>query len=186
MAGLRFLTVADLYAAFPTAAEDVGHPADGAHTLTFLNELIRREHWQTAVTFCAYLLSRREAVWWGCQSLKTLRPDRLPQDSAAIAAAETWVREPDDGTRREALRLGMTGDTREPGPWMALGAGWSGGSLVPPELGSVMPERQQTARAVRTGLLLELTRAPIEAQAGTLRTCLSHAVSLAGGGDGTR
>ena len=70
MASLRFPTVSDLYGAFPTAKDDVGTDPGNEPPLTFLQSLVEKESWDKAVSFCAYLLPRREAVWWGCQSLR--------------------------------------------------------------------------------------------------------------------
>jgi hypothetical protein len=130
MTSTRFATVRDLYQAFPVAQDDVGAEPSDEPTLEFLRELVAKENWDAAVSYCAYLLPRREAVWWGCQSLRMMQPHRAPQDNAAIEVAESWVREPEEPRRREALNLGSQGDTRSPATWMAIAAGWSGGSIV--------------------------------------------------------
>ena len=79
MASLRFPTVADLYDAFPAAQDDVGIEPSGEPSLTFLRALVAREAW-IRHSFCAYLLPRREAVWWGCQSVRRIYPRPTPPE----------------------------------------------------------------------------------------------------------
>jgi hypothetical protein len=181
MASLRFTTVRDLYDAFPTAADDVGVPPSDEHSLAFLQSLVAKGSWNAAVSFCAYLLPRREAVWWGCQSLRHVKPQAAPSEASALEAAEAWVREPEEDVRREALKRGMQGDGQMPATWMALAAGWSGGSIAPPEFGVLPAGPHQTARAVRAGLLIALSQVASEDIPRLLKPCLDGAIALATG-----
>jgi len=85
---------------------------------------------EDAVTFCAYLLPRREAVWWACRCARTPL-NKIAEDRAAgLLAAEAWVEEPDDERRQVALDIGTRGHCDDPLTWVALAAGWTGGLLV--------------------------------------------------------
>ena len=150
----------------------------------FLRSLIEKEQWDAGVSFCAYLLPRREAVWWGCQSLRRLKPELSQAGLAPIEAAEAWVREPEDEIRREALRVGMRSDTLQPAAWMALAAGWSGGSIIPPEYGVLEAGPEQTARAVRAGILIAMTQIPTEQFPELVKPCLDGGIALASGSPG--
>ncbi len=179
MPSLRFATVRDLYEAFPTAQEDIGLDPSDEGSLEFLRAQIEKEMWDEAVTYCAYLLPRREAVWWGCQSLRKISPQNTPKDLIALDVAEAWVRDPDEQHRRAALDIGNDGDKRSPPVWMALAAGWSGGNVVKPELGNVPAAPHSTARAVRAGLLIARCRVAPAQTPEMFKACMENGIELA-------
>ena len=178
---LRYATVRALYEASPSAAEDVGVPPTDDDPLTFLHRLAAGGKWSEAVVFSAYLLQRHDAVDWGCRTMRVLRPAMEAGEAQAVEAAEAWVADPEEATRWAALMAGMRGDSQQPGVWMALAAGWSGGSIVPPEYGNVRAEPHQTARAIRAGLLIALTKIPDEDHPALLAPSIEQAVRLANG-----
>ena len=181
MPSLRFPTVSDLYEAFPEARDDVGADPGNEPPLTFLQSLLEQESWDKAVSFCAYLLPRREAVWWGCQSLRRVKAQFPPAELAALDAAEAWVREPEENFRRAALAVGNQNDGALPAVWMALAAGWSGGSILPPEYSAVQAPPHQTARAVRTGILIAMSQLPAAEIPRLIRPCIESGIELARG-----
>jgi hypothetical protein len=180
MASLRFATVRDLYEAFPTARDDVGVDASEEPSLSFLELLVSTQVWDAAVSFCAYLLRRREAIWWGCQSLRRMI-ELSPDEADLVEVAEDWVRDPDEEHRWAALDSARMADTLLPATWMALAAGWSGGSIIRPEYGQIPPAPEQTARAVRAGLMIGITRVPSERVETLIVPCLAYAKHLAEG-----
>jgi hypothetical protein len=183
MPSLRFATVRDLFDAFPTAQDDVGIEPTDELSLDFLRTQIQKGRWDEALSYCAYLLPRREAVWWGCQSLREILPQSSPQELAALGIAEAWVKEPDEASRRAALDLGNGGDHRSPSVWMALAAGWSGGNMVKPEQGNVPAAPHATARAVRAGLLIARCRVTPAQTPALFKTCLESGMRLATTGE---
>lgn len=178
MASLRFLTVRDLYEAFPIARDDVGTAPSDQPSLDFLRSLVAKQAWGPAVSFCAYLLPRREAVWWGCQSLRQIQPQRAAADNKAIGIAEDWVREPEEDRRLAALQFGQQSDYRAPATWMALAAGWSGGSIAPGFTNAPAPP-YQTARAIRAGLMIAMAGVPNTEMGKVLKPCLEEGIALA-------
>ena len=179
MAKTRFLTARDLYEAFPVAQDDIGLEASDEGAIPFLQELIDKRKWNAAVSYCAYLLPRREAVWWGCQALRQIQPHRAPQDTRAIELAEAWVREPEEDRRLSALNYGNAGDHRAPATWMALAAGWSGGNVMP-DFGHAPAQPYQTARAIRAGLLGAMAWVPTDTMPTVMKPCLEEGIKLAG------
>ena len=177
MASLRFLTVRDLYEAFPIAQDDVGAAPSDDPSLDFLRSLVTKAAWGPAVSFCAYLLPRREAVWWGCQTLRRIQPQRSAADNAAIGIAEDWVHEPEEDRRIAALQLGQQSDYRAPATWMALAAGWSGGSVAPGFTAPAPP--YQTARAIRAGLMIAMAEVPNTEMGKVLKPPLEEGIALA-------
>jgi hypothetical protein len=181
VSSVRFATVNDLYETFPTAIEDVGTPPAEEPSLAFLQTLVEEQQWYPAISFSTYLLARREAVWWGCQSLRGLRPPRTAAEAAALEAAEAWVYEPGEELRRVALTLGTKSHAGTAATWMALAAGWSGGNIVAPELAPVPAPPHLTARAVRTGLMIAMAQIPSEDAAALLKPCIKNCIELVTG-----
>jgi hypothetical protein len=179
MALIRFATARDLFEAFPTAQQDVDAEPTDAAPLDYLQALADRDG-SKAVTFCAYLLPRREAVFWGCRSLRRLAPKLPPEEEGGLQAAEEWVAVPEEDRRVAALELGMRSNHHWPSTWLALAAGWSGGNMALGVQGAVAPPPpQQTARAVRAALLAAVARlAPAERAAG-LSACVRDAMRIA-------
>lgn len=122
-------------------------------------------------------------MWWGCQSLRRINAHPTPPEAAALNLAETWVREPEDHHRRTALDFGLNGNSKLPATWMALAAGWSGGSLAPREFGGMPPAPDQAARAIRAGLLIALSRLSSADTPKLMKPCVEDGIKLAGGRD---
>ena len=177
MASLRFATVRDLFDAFSTVKDDVSAEPNDEPSVTFLRSLVEKGDWAKAISFCAYLLPRREAVWWGCQTLRAIQQAN-PAGAAALNVAEAWVHAPEESLRRQALDLASRSDPAQPTTWMALAAGWSGGSIAPPEMRSVPPAPYQTARAIRAGLLIAMAATPNDEILKVLPRCVENAIEL--------
>jgi hypothetical protein len=175
----RFATVQDLFKAFPTAQEDVGVEPSGVSSLRFLRSQVRKRNWDSAVSYCAYLLERRYAVLWGCQSLRQMPSQSCRWDLMALDAAEAWARDPDEENRYTALDIGNDGDKGSPSVWMALAAGWSVGNVVRPEQGHVQAAPHSTALAVRAGLLMARCRAAPVHTSKIFGACLENGMQMA-------
>jgi hypothetical protein len=176
MSPLRFADARAVFAAFPTAREDIAAAPTEAEPLEFLRALAAGPTPQDAIGFCAYLLPRRDAVRWASQCVRALldRPDA--NDERALKAAEDWVRDPQEETRRGALEIGMAGDRGAASTWVALAAGWSSGSLVLIEH-TAPPPPQLTARAARGALLLALAGRPNAAT--HISQCVERGIEIA-------
>ncbi|WOH78991.1 hypothetical protein RX327_24115 [Bradyrhizobium sp. BEA-2-5] len=178
---VRFSTVHDLFEAYPLARYDVGKAAPDKLSLDFLQEAADAGSWHQAVSFCAYLLPRRVAVAWGCRSLRRMFDQFDANDSRSLNFVETWVRQPDEQSRNKALAVGNANDPEQPATWLALAAGWSGGSVVPAEFAPVEAKPDQAARAVRAALLIALCRLPRESRDRIMTACLEDGIQLARG-----
>lgn len=148
MSIIRFNTAQDVFTAFPTARHDIkAYPADQG-TLDFLDELVVKGQLREAAAYCAYLLPRREAVWWACQCIRHADAAPTPEETAALEAAEAWVEDPTEGTRQTAMSAGMTGDRNNAATWAALAAAWSGGNFFATDKSFAHPPRPATAKSV--------------------------------------
>jgi hypothetical protein len=157
---LRFVTVRDLFRAFPTAAIDVGAEISDEATPDFVRRSAAAGNHRAALSCCAYLLARREAVWWGTQCIRQSEL-RGAREAECLAAAEAWIREPHDANRRRAMEFGRRSSNRAPATWIALAAGWSGGDMSENSNYRITPPPQMTAQAVRGALLIAVARLPV-------------------------
>jgi hypothetical protein len=176
MSRIRFVTVRALSESFPEALENIGAEPTDEPPIEFLKRLATGGKPDWAIEVCAYLLPRREAVWWGCASVRTLLGDKLPVNSAALAAAETWVQDPTEENRQSALDIGSREPSTEPLTWLALAAGWSSGTFAPTPF--PIPAFM-TSRGVRVCLLLSMRSLMPEQRVKLLQSCLSEGIRLA-------
>lgn len=178
---IRFSKTRQVFATFVTATDDITAAPTDEPPLAFLRTLSMSPMPQDAVSFCAYLLPRREAVWWACQCVLALRGaaggDRLS------ALAEAWVRDPEEERRREALDAALGADPAFATTWLALAAGWSGGSMAPAGTPPVPPPPHLTAKAVRAAILMALARVGPQERARWLVACVEAGIRFAEGGD---
>jgi hypothetical protein len=177
---LRFSTAREVFGAFPSATDDIRVGPTDEPPLVFARALAEGPTPEDALAFCAYLLPRREAVWWACQCVRTLTPNLDRNELQALEAAEAWVREPEDARRRAAMGLGMAGNRNAATTWNALAAGWSGGTMSAGEH-AVPVAPHLTAKAVRIAVLTALARVRADARGAQIRACLDGAVRLATG-----
>jgi hypothetical protein len=152
MSRVRFATVRDLFSSFSTAATEVGEEAGDEDSLAFIQRCLSEGRPEPALVYCAYLLPRREAVWWACLALRELA-DPKPAERACIALAREWALKPEESRRRTALDRGLETSAKLSGAWVALAAGWSGGSIAPAGAAPMPPAPAGTAQAIRVALL---------------------------------
>jgi hypothetical protein len=175
---LRFSTARDLFEALPTASEDIAAQPTDRPSLDFMAELVAGPTPEDGITFCAYLLPKREAVWWAHQCLDNVAELLSAEDHEMLALAESWVRYPDEDQRCAVLDAGMAGMAKTPGVWVALAAGWSGGSMLPTDAAPVEAPPYLTAKAVNAGVLSALARVDRKSRAATLRLFVNMGIQL--------
>lgn len=183
MSRVRFATARALFETFPPSVTGIAAAPTDEPPVTFLRKLADAAKFQDGVAFCAYLLPRREAVWWACGCARTLLGDIAQARAACLLAAEAWVYEPDDAHRQAALQLGTKSDSNDPLTWLALAAGWSGGMLSSnPQVPAPVPP-YMTARAARVAIELCAHFAKKKTEFPTqLRACIAEGIKLAENG----
>jgi hypothetical protein len=178
MSRLRFMTANEVFETFPDLVDDIRTPPSLEPPPAFLRVLAAGDTPEDALTFAAYALARREAVWWGCQCVRSVADIVPGSEDTCLLSAEAWVRDPEDARRIEALRLGNESDRRGPTPWLALGAGWSGGNISLLG-GAVVPSRpDMTPKAIKTAILVALARVGARERAQRLNLCVDGALRL--------
>jgi uncharacterized protein DUF6931 len=180
---VRFATARALFESYPEVETKIGVAPTDHPPIDFAKGLLSNGKLADAMTFCAYLLPRREAVWWACTSVRTLDPDILREDADGLRAAEAWVAAPDDEHRRAALAIGASGDASHPATWLARAAGWSGGVQTCGAKQLPIPA-YMTARAARIAVLLSAAKVgPGQRQSG-MRSSIVDGIRLAETGFG--
>ncbi|MBS8225488.1 DUF6931 family protein [Vannielia litorea] len=175
---LRFEVAQELYDAIPEIEEDVTARPAGHTSITFIETLAKSDTPEEALTYCAYVLPRRFAVWWGHECLKKIDETLDDADRDMLELAAKWVGDPDEDSRYRALDAAMEAKVKSPGVWVALGAGWSSGSMAGADVPPVPPPPFLTARAVNAGLLSALARYEVKARAEHLQRFVRMALLL--------
>jgi hypothetical protein len=179
MSRVRFTTARSVFETFPSLASKCAVVATDDPPVAFLKSLAAQEQFEDAVAFCAHMLSRREAVWWGCGTVRDFLADVGEGNTQGLVAAEAWVHEPTDRNRVLALQLGDSSDNSDPMTWLALGAGWSGGMLSTASNPPVPVPHYLTARAVRIAILLSARYVRPAERSQRMRACIAEGVRLA-------
>lgn len=175
-ANMRCVVAADLFRDIPQIAEDMaGQPLPGQTAPAFLRQLLAGVTPEEAVTFAAYALRPRHSVWWAHECLQSVTEVLVDEDRRMLELCAQWAADPTEPNRRRAIDAGMAATARGPGVWIALGAGWSGGSMAPTGLPDVAPPLFLTGRAVNAGVLSALARVAREDR----RRRLAHFVGMA-------
>ncbi|NCY24678.1 MAG: hypothetical protein EBX37_07385 [Alphaproteobacteria bacterium] len=150
-----------------------------------LEALIAAKRMPEAMRLIAHAMPKREVVWWGCMCARAAPNAALPQqDAEALAAAEAWVRKPDEQHRRAAMAAAQKTEFQSPEAWAAVAAFWSGGSVAPEGQPVVPPADHHTGHAIAGGVVIAALRGdPARAPDRFARFLLS-ARDIAGGGAG--
>lgn len=183
MARARFPTARSLFETFPEAAGKApAEPAD-VSSVEYLHGLTNAGKSDDALTFCAYLLPRREAVWWACRAVRALSPERALDAAPCLRAAEAWVQKPDEEHREAALQIATTAGLDDPVTWLARAAGWAGGMLVAHPKSPVSVPQYMTPRACRIAVLISvrMLQPPAE-RLMRANACVADAIALAKSG----
>lgn len=175
-AGLRLQVASELFEAIPPMGSLLnGRPLAAQHCLDFLTVLLAGKTPEEGLTFMAFALPARHGVWWGHECLKAMPELLTDQDRRMMQLITAWVAEQDDDTRYAALEAGLRADVHGPGVWLALAAGWSGGSISGKGLPPVPPPVGATGQALNAGITSALARVPQDRR----RRMIDHYASMA-------
>ena len=156
---------------------------DGLAPAAYLGLLIEKGHFPDAVRFLAHALPKREAVWWGSQCARSVPdPPPSPASADALRAAEEWVAEPCEDTRRAAQRAYEPATLQTPAGLAALAAFVSEGSLSLPGLPAVEPPPLATAQMVSGAVLVAGVLTQPEKAPEKYRRFLALGTEIANGG----
>jgi hypothetical protein len=180
---IRFSTARGVFDAFPDLSYVAARPADDIDPLAHARALSASPRPSDTVLFISHLLPRREAVWWAIQCVRALIGEGAADE--AFRAAELWVRTPEDNNRQAALSAANASDRRKPTTWLAFAAGWSGGSLLPPDQKPVPPPAGACAMAANTAIMMAVAAGDPRAVVDRIEACAEAGVHFASGGEPT-
>ena len=136
------------------ASTKITVPPNDEPSLDFLRDLVSQGKLDDAVSFCAYLLGRRECVWWACKSVRRLISAIPNAELEALEAAEAWVRDPSPEERQAAQEAATRANQDKATTWAAYAAAWSGGALVFGRSAPVAPPPELTPHAAAVAIML--------------------------------
>jgi predicted component of type VI protein secretion system len=141
--------------AFLEFADEFAAPAANAKSAdALIAHLIEKKEYLSALKLRAFLLGKREAVWWGCLCIRDELDEPLPPvQQQAVKAAAMWVGEPDESHRRAAEQHAAVAKYSGAGATLALSAFWSGGSIAPEGNPDVVPDERLTSQGVAAALI---------------------------------
>lgn len=177
--GLQFKTARDLFAANAAAARDMTAVPTDQPSLEFCRLLLAGRTPEEAITFCAYLLPDRAAIWWGHECLGHLTELLEEQDRALLALVQDWVSDPYNPGRLAAVDEAAAAQQRTPAVWIALAVKCHlNGSGVERTNGS-SPRPLSAAHAVNAGILTGLARVAIADRSSVLSAFVEMGIQLA-------
>lgn len=173
----RFATMRDLYDELPAIRHSVPLKPGDEEPLAFVRALAKAGKLREASAICAFLMRRREAVWWACQCLRS-RPGLAAADDQALLAAEHWARSPSEEARDIAAKWGAAGEQTAPSSWAAHAAGFTSGSVGAGAEGPIRVPAHLTADSARCAILMCEPKLAQMAIPGFLQECVDRALSL--------
>ena len=120
----------------------------GQSPAAFVDTLVAQERYVDAVRLLAYAMTKSQAVRWAHEGITEIGSpkERSPQDQVAIDATGKWIEEGAEDNRRSALASAEELEFSTAPACAAAAAGWSGGSMVSPDLDPIEPDGLLTAR----------------------------------------
>lgn len=161
--GTLFRTARDLFAEHPEAAHDMLAAPDDRSSVEFCRALLNGRTPEEAVTFCAYLLPARTAVWWAHECLSNIGELIDEGDRTLLELVRTWVSDPQDMSVRATLNEALAEDRKTPAAWVANAAA-----------GAPSP-----ARSINSGILAGLARVSLEDRRAVLADFVEMGLALA-------
>jgi Family of unknown function (DUF6931) len=178
---VRFDSARNVFEAFADLKYAAAQPGDDSAPLDHARALLTSPRPSDAIVFIAYLLPRREAVWWALQCVRALVG--ASAEDEALRAADTWVRAPDETNRRAALAAASGGDPSAPTTWLAFAAGRSGGSLSAPDQPPMPAPPSACAMAANAAVMMAACAGDPLGVVPRIRACAEAGIRFAEGGD---
>lgn len=179
MSRIRFATARDVFDSFSQAPSMIAAPPTDEAPLDFLRNLVSKRRFEDAVTFCGYLLPRREAVWWACRSVRAITANMGSGKTDGLKLAEAWVHDPSAQNRKEAEDFASLADKNDPMTWLASAAAWSGGAVSIGRASAIAPPPELTPHAARIAIMLSTRGLKPEERNARLTACVEDGAKLA-------
>ncbi|MBS0123567.1 DUF6931 family protein [Thetidibacter halocola] len=177
VSALRFDTPAELYAGLPRVRGMTQHrPREGERNIDYLQRLRGSTTPEEAVTFTAFALVPKMAIWWGYECLRLSSDDLSAADRELMELVATWMTNPDSENRFRAMRTALYARSRTPQVFLGLAVGWSGGPIAPNDPAQVLLHR--APQAINSAVLSSLARADMSQRPVRLARFIDQAAAL--------
>lgn len=124
----------------------------------FVSVLTENNLFADAARVLSLYLTKRQAIFWAYQSANEVFPrDLSQQESAALDAVMTWLKDSSEANRRSTMEIAEALEFGNAAACVAASAFWSEGSLAPADLAEVPPEPQLTGKVVAAALTMTAT-----------------------------
>jgi hypothetical protein len=148
----------------------------------FVEALLVKTLYITAIDFLAHAMPARQAVWWGCLCLQHAMGERLTTlDKSAAAAAVGWVLQSTEENRAAAKAPAEKAGYSSAAGSLARAVNWTGGSLGPPDMPPVPPGPFMPATAVATAIKFAAVKVEPAKIVGTQRLFVDLGIEVAEG-----
>ena len=165
--------------ACPAIARDMSTLPTEQDSIEFCRDLLAGRVPEEAITFCAYLLPERAAVWWAHECLSHLTDLFDESDHELLALVRDWVGEPDSPHLRAAVSTAGATPPTTPVGWIALAAGWrDNGSARAATMASGL-QPFPAAHAVNAGILAGLARVALADRFSVLSAFVEMGIQMA-------
>lgn len=177
---LRYPDASAVYAALPQIAELTQHrPRSDESAIEYLLRLRSSTTPEEAITFTAFAALPQMAIWWGYECLRLMSEHLEPRDRPFMEAVANWTKSPTSDLRHQTMREALYAHFRSPAVMLALGVGWSGGSIAPNDPSAVALHRMP--RALNSAILSCLARVEMSRRSVMLARVITMAESLCRG-----
>lgn len=147
--------------------------------IAFCRSLLAGRVPEEAITFCAYLLPERAAVWWAHECLSHLTDLFDGTDQELLAYVHDWVAEPDNPRHLAAVSTAAATSPTTPVGWIVLAAGWrdNGSAMAATVAPALHPF--PAAHAVNAGILAGLARVVLADRFAVLSAFVEMGIQMA-------
>ncbi len=177
VSALRFDTPKQLYDEMPQLRELIElRPTEEETALDFLNRLASSATPEDAITFTAFAVQPKIAVWWGYECLRNLRSDFSAVDRQLLEMVARWSANGGTALRYQIMQTALFAENRTAAVMLGLAAGWSGAQIAPNDPAPVPPGR--TPRAISSAVLSALAQCHLANRPHHLRKLVTISEAL--------
>ena len=116
---------ADLAAKIKPEGAAQGLLKPGQSSSEYIHALQQNQQSMDAVKGLAHGMPEQDSVKWACESSRKVADKLNPEETAALEAAEGWVKNPTAGAQTAAQAAASKTDFSGPGGWAAQAASWA-------------------------------------------------------------
>lgn len=154
---LRYATLTDLFQSMPQVKELIrGRPLEEEEPISFLYRLRASTTPEDAVTFTAFAVQPKMAIWWGYECLRSVPQVLSASDRELMEGVATWATQPTNQSKYMVMQSALFAPIASPAVLLGLSVGWSGGPMAPNDPFPVPAYR--APRAINSAVLSCLAR----------------------------